>query len=169
MTNQNRTEQRTILELEPPRFENGKPMLITGLRGHFTTATMAGIPAQWKRFVSYGAIPGQVGRVHYGLCFCTSEGIDYLCGVEVSSLAGLPAEFSHANIPAQKYAVFAHYEHVSKLRDTMDAISRHWLAGSGHEIAPPVGGAPDSFERYGEKFDPVAGKGDVEVWIPVKS
>ena len=158
-----------MLQLDPPRFENGNAMLVAGLRGHITTATWAGIPAQWERLVSYGKVPGAVSPVHYGLCFHSPNGIDYLSGVEVSGVAGLAAEFSHVNIPAQKYAVFPHREHASKLRDTMEAIQRSWFPGSGHEIARPVAGAPDFFERYGEGFDPRTGMGDIEVWIPVKS
>jgi AraC family transcriptional regulator len=156
----------TALQLDPPRFEACRPMLIAGLRGNFTTATWPGIPAQWQRFISYGKIPAQVGLGHYGLCFNMPDGIDYLCGVEVSGVAGLPKEFSSVNIPAQKYAVFPHRDHVSKLRNTMDAIHRNWPAG--HEVARPSGGAPDFFERYGEHFDPATGMGDIEVWIPIK-
>jgi len=150
-----------------PRFENGRPMLIAGLRGHFTTATWAGIPAQWQRLVSYGNVPDTLGFTHYGLCFNMSNGIDYLCGVEVSGIDGLPDEFSQVNIPAQKYAVFAHHEHVSKLRDTLDVIQRQWFPGSGHQAARPSPGAPDFFERYGEGFDPRTGMGDIEVWMPI--
>jgi AraC family transcriptional regulator len=156
-----------VSKLNAPRFENGKPMLIAGLRGHFTTENWAGIPAQWERLISYGRIPGAVGFVHYGLCFNMSNGIDYLCGVEVSAIDGLLAEFTHVNIPAQKYAVFAHHEHVSKLHNTLDAIQRQWFPGSGHEAVRPSGGVPDFFERYGEGFDPRTGMGDIEVWIPI--
>jgi AraC family transcriptional regulator len=154
-------------KLETPRFENGRPLLIAGLRGHFTDATWAGIPAQWQLFVSFGLIPGQVGRVYYGLCFNLPNGIDYLCGAEVSNAAGLPADFTAVSIPAQKYAVFPYGEHVSKLRQTLEAINM-WLPSSGHEPARAPG-APDFFERYGEAFDPKTGTGDIEVWIPIKS
>ena len=159
----------TAMPLDSPRFENGQAMLIAGLRGHFTDANWAGIPAQWDRLVSFGKIPGAVGPVHYGLCFNLPGGFDYLCGVGVAGVPGLPAEFSHANIPAQKYAVFTHHEHVAKLHDTLDTIWRHWFPSSGHEIALPANGAPGFFERYGPGFNPVSGKGDIEVWIPVKS
>jgi AraC family transcriptional regulator len=152
--------------LEPPRFETGKSMLIAGLRGHFTTATWAGIPAQWQRLIAYGKIPGMVGSAHYGLCFNQPGGIDYLSGVEVSSVAGLPGEFSHCEIPGQRYAVFSHQEHVSKLHDTMDAIQRTWAPE--HDLVRPPDGSPDFFERYGERFDPRTGMGDIEVWIPVR-
>ncbi len=150
--------------LEPARFETGKPMLIAGLRGHFTSATWTGIPALWERLISRGKIPGMVGSTHYGLCFSQPGGFDYLCGVEVLSVAGLPNDFSHCEIPGQRYAVFSHGAHVSKLRDTMDTIHRTWAPE--HELIRASDGAPDFFERYGERFDPRTGMGDIEVWIP---
>jgi AraC family transcriptional regulator len=73
------------------------------------------------------------------------------------------------NVPAQRYAVFAHSEHVSKLRNTCEAIWRQWLPNSGHEFARPAPGAPDFFERYGPGFNPQTGMGDIEVWVPVKN
>jgi len=155
--------------LEAPRFESGGPMLMAGLRGHFTTSTWDGIPKQWSRFMALGEIPGQVGKVHYGLCFDKPDGIDYLSGIEVSGAANLPGELVTVQIPAQKYAVFPHREHVSKIYTTVDAIWRTWFPGSGHEPVRPAAGAPSFFERYGEQFDPATGMGDIEVWIPIKS
>ncbi len=103
------------MKLDPPRFEDGPALLIAGLRGHFTTATWDGIPAQWERLISCGKIQGQAGFAHYGLCFILPQGIDYLSGVEVSSAAAaLPSEFSSVQIPAQRYAVFSHRDHVTE-------------------------------------------------------
>jgi AraC family transcriptional regulator len=161
--------QAPAFELDPPRFATGKAMLVAGLRGHFTYATWAGIPAQWERLIAHGKIPGMVGSAHYGLCFNQPSGIDYLCGVEVADVAGLPnelpSEFSHCKIPGQRYAVFSHRGHVSKLHDTLDAIHRTWAPD--HELIRPSDGAPDFFERYGERFDPRTGMGDIQVWIPI--
>jgi len=160
----------TSLVQPEPRLENGKPLLIAGLRGHLTSANWEGIPAQWQRFGSYlGKIPGEVGRAAYGLCFQVPNGIDYLSGVEVSGGSGLPSEFSLVSIPAQKYVIFPHHEHVSKLRSTLDTIWDKWLPASGHEFAHPAVGAPGFFERYGEGFDPRTGMGDIEVWIPIRA
>jgi len=157
-----------VVQIEAPRIVSGKPLLIAGLRGHFTTATWADIPRQWQRFASYlGKIPGQIGRTTYGLCFSKSDGIDYLSGVEVSETDRLPGEFIQVNIPAQTYAVFPHREHVSKLRQTLDAIWSKGLPESGYHTVKASDGAPDFFERYGEGFDPQTGRGDIEVWIPV--
>ena len=152
-----------------PRMEYGKPLLIAGLRRHFDAPSNA-IAKQWNQFAHYlGNIPGQVGRAAYGLCFLLPKGLDYLSGVEVSSIDSAPPELTWAMIPAQKYAVFSHNQHVSKLRDTLNAIQQDWLPSSGHMAAEAVSGAPCFFERYGERFDPKTGMGDIEVWIPIRS
>jgi AraC family transcriptional regulator len=164
-TIQNKVEEAG--KLQAPRFEKGRPLLIAGLRGHFTAANWGEIPAQWQRLGSFGEVPGKIGSAHYGVCFNRPDGVDYLSGFEVSSTAGLPKEFSSVSIPAQEYAVFPHTEHASKLHDTLEAIHDEWFPDSGYEAARPDGGESVFFERYGERFDPRTGRGDIEVWIPI--
>jgi AraC family transcriptional regulator len=155
-------------QLEAPRVENSRPLLIAGLLSHFADEPWNGTPELWQRLAPHlGRIPGQVGRTAYGLCFLLPNGVDYLAGVEVSGLAGLPSDFATANIPAKKYLVFPHCEHVSKLHLTCEGFSG-WLATSGQEAAKTPG-APDFFERYTEEFDPRTGMGGIEVWIPIKA
>ena len=126
----------------------------------------AGIPAQWQRFGPHiGHIPAQVGGITYGVVY-NGDGagnIDYLCGVEVSDPAKVPAEWSQLRIPEQKYAVFTHREHISAIRRTWFSIYK-WLAEAGYKTA----GAPE-FELYPESFNPMTGLGGVEIWIPIKS
>ena len=117
-------------------------------------------------------IPNRVGRVDYGVCFNCLSGagsFDHLAGVEVSEFSGLPAELSGVSIPAQRYVVFPHPEHVSKLSSTIGTILNKWLPPSGHEVAHAVSDAPDFLERYGQDFDPQTGTGGIEIWIPIKS
>jgi AraC family transcriptional regulator len=163
-------KQSPAMQLEAPRFENGKSLRIVGFREHYTSATMKNMPGLWQRFAPHiGNIPGQVGRVAYGLCFnaLSPDGVDYLVGVEASVSSDLPGDFSVAAIPAQEYAVFAHREHVSRLHETLDAIDK-WLPGSGLEVACETADAPNFFERYSEEFNPRTGMGGMEVWLPVK-
>jgi AraC family transcriptional regulator len=165
-------KESPTIQLEAPRFEDGKALLIAGLRSHYTAASMNNIPEQWQRFAHYiGNVPCQVGRMTYGLNFLSAnvEGIDYLSGVEVSSCSGLPSEFRCVSIPARRYAVFAHRDHVTKLRDTCDAIGKKWFPGSGYELARGDAETPDFFERYTEEFNPQTGMGGMEVWVPIKS
>lgn len=160
------------IQLEAPRFEDGKALLIAGLRNHYTAENMSNIPEQWQRFARYiGNVPGQAGRMTYGLNFLSGnvEGFGYLSGVEVSGCSGLPSEFRCVSIPPRRYAVFTHREHVSKLRDTCDAIGSKWFPGSGYDLARGNAEVPDFFERYTEDFDPQTGMGGMEVWVPIKS
>jgi AraC family transcriptional regulator len=160
-----------IVKLETPRFENGRPLLIAGLAGRYTTGTLDDIPALWQCFsVHICRIPGQVGRAAYGVCsdmFNQTGSFRYLSGGEVSESSALPEQFSRVHIPAQRYVIFPHREHVSRLRYTVNTIWSTWFPESSHKAARATAGAPDFFERYGEDFDPQVGMGDVEVWIPL--
>ena len=163
-----RTLVNTSIELKQPRLENTNSLLIAGLSCHYTSDTVKDIPEQWQRFgPQIGNIPGQVGGVAYGVCFAMSndeEGFDYLSGVEVTDFSRLPEEMHRLTLPARSYLVFAHLEHVSRIGDTIHSIFTNWFPSPDFERAP---NSP-FFERYGEKFDVEAGRGDVEIWIPVK-
>lgn len=155
-----------LTTLEPPRFETSRPFLIAGLGERYSCETSAAIPMLWQRFGPYiGNIPGEIGDVAYGVCVNGDDtgNFDYIAGVEVSDFSDLPKDFYRVRVPAQKYAVFSHREHISTIRRTVNTIWNKWLPGSGHEIAD----APD-LERYGPEFDPRSGNGGLEIWVPVK-
>jgi AraC family transcriptional regulator len=158
-------DERMLTTLEPPRFENSKTLLIAGLSERYDGDSSKAIPAQWQRFMPYiGNIPGQIGRTAYGVC-CNSDeegNFDYICGVEVSDFSELPPELARLRIPARRYAVFTHRDHISTIRRTVNTIWNKWLPESGYEVAD----APD-FERYGAEFNPETGTGGVEIWIPL--
>ena len=152
--------------LQAPRFETSKPLLVAGLGERYNHENGAGIPGQWQRFhQSVADIPGRIGKVAYGVC-CNGDdagNFDYIAGVEVSDFSGLPRQFSSVRIPEQKYAVFTHTDHISTIRRTINTIWNHWLPASGLKVAD----APN-FERYDENFDPVTGNGGLEIWVPVR-
>jgi AraC family transcriptional regulator len=158
-------DETLIVPLESPRFENGRALLIAGIGARYTFESNQGIPEQWQRFEPYiGNIPGQVGRVGYGVC-CNSDGagsFEYIAGVEVASFADVPSELSRVRIAAQRYAVFSHRAHISALRATVYTIWNQWVPTSGHTIVE----APD-FERYDERFDARTGLGTIEIWLPI--
>ena len=166
-------KELSAAQLKSPRFIDGKALLIGGLRKRYSGREMNEIPAQWQRFAPHiGKIAGQLnGDVAYGVCWPVEngDGIEYLTGIEVSGFAGLPSEFTVVSIPPVKYAVFLHREHVSKLRETIDAIFHTWLPGCGHQAAGGYAETPAFFERYTEEFNPQTGIGGMEVWVPLKS
>ncbi len=155
-----------IDNLQPPRFETGKPLLVAGIGERYSCDSGAAIPGQWQRFhQSVADIPERVGTVAYGVC-CNGDdagNFDYIAGVEVMDFSDLPRDFSRVRIPEQKYAVFTHRDHVSTIRRTINTIWNEWLPASGLKAAD----AP-SFERYDASFDPVSGNGGLELWIPVR-
>ena len=120
---------------------------------------MAAVPAVYRQH------PGEIRGTTYGVC-CNADAtgsFEYIAGVEVSDFSQAPAELARVRIPEQRYAMFRHRDHVSTMRRTVYTIWNKWLPESGIELAD----APN-FERYGEKFDPDAGTGTIEIWLPVK-
>jgi AraC family transcriptional regulator len=151
--------------LAPPRFEDGNAFLVAGISGRFSYESSAGIPLLWSRFHRENeAIPNRVGTTAFGVC-CNGDdagNFDYIAGREVADFSDLPREFGRVRIPAQRYAVFTHNDHISTIRRTINTIWNHWLPQSGFKVAD----AP-TFERYDETFDPVTGNGGLEIWVPI--
>jgi AraC family transcriptional regulator len=156
----------TVTTLEPPSLVTGKALLIAGLGERYDQDCNPAIPAQWQRFVPHlGRIAGQVGQTAYGVC-CNSDdagNFEYVCGVEVADFSNVPKDWSRVRIPQQRYAVFAHRDHVAKIRATWHTIWNQWLPESGYEVVD----AP-FFERYGPEFDSMKGTGGLEIWLPVR-
>ena len=154
---------------QPVRFQDSEAMIFAGLGETYTPATVHEIPQLWQRFIPYlGAIQGQIGSDTYGVVSATraeSARFDYLAGVRVSDPNGLPQEFTQFAAPAQTYAVFRHYGPVSELASTCHAVWTEWLPRSGFDAAAN----PDFIEVYGDRFDPQAGAGEVEIWLPVRA
>jgi AraC family transcriptional regulator len=161
-----RMDATLLVDLDPPRFEQGRTLLIAGIGERYTFETNLGIPLQWQRFIPYiGNIAGQIGDATYGVC-CNSDGagnFEYVTGVEVASFDDLPREFSRVRIPERRYAVFTHRDHIAMMRSTVYTIWNRWLPESGLQVAD----APD-FERYDDRFDPQTGTGSVEIWLPIR-
>jgi AraC family transcriptional regulator len=160
-------DEKLLTNLEPPRFVDGKTLLIGGIGARYNSETSAGIPAQWQQFAPHlGHIPGQVGRASYGV-ICNSDdagNMEYISGVEVSDFSKLPADWSRVRIPERRYAVFTQKEHISTIRRTWFTIFDKWLPESGYKMT----GEPE-FERYDERFDGSTGMGGFEIWIPIKT
>jgi predicted transcriptional regulator YdeE len=153
--------------LQPVRYEQGRPMLLAGIRRKHTFASMArDIPRQWDDFQSLGELPGQVGSKGYG-AICGGDPqvktMEYLCGVEVRTFDGLPEGLGRMRVPAVRYAVFLHEGNVATIQATWQEILSKWLPSSGLRSAD----TPD-FELYDERFDAQTGEGGVEIWLGVK-
>ena len=123
-------DSTVIDNLQPPRFETGKPLLVAGLGERYTCESGAAIPGQWQRFhQSVANIPGRIGKVAYGVC-CNGDdagNFDYIAGVEVADFSDLPREFSRVRIPEQRYAVFIaprpHLDHPPHRQHDLESLA----------------------------------------------
>lgn len=151
-----------------PRFVQADTMRFVGLRRHYTGSEMDQVPAHWMEFVSQSGMDNAVGTVAYGLVFDRPQGVDYMPAWEASALAATPSGFTTTEMPAGRYAVFAHDGHLSQISATVDRIWREWVPSAQRKPLDRPGVAY-FFERYGNKFDPRKGEGDIEIWIPIET
>jgi AraC family transcriptional regulator len=152
------------LSCQPERYEQGRPMLLGGLRQWHPLSELASrIPEQWRQFRSMGPVNGRLGTSAYGvMCGVTADALEYMCAVEVASFTELPEHLGRMRIHAQHYAVFRHRESVSSIKTTWERIFSWLDAAEAYESAQ----RPD-FEVYDDSFDPRTGPGGIEIWISV--
>lgn len=149
-------------DFTPVRFEDGRPMLLGGLRRrHGFAGAGEGIAAQWRDFFAAAPLPGRVGETLYGvMCGGDATGLEYMCAVEVESLAALPPEAGRMRVPPQRYAVFAHPAGAPLPAAWMRILG--WL-----ETGPYASAHLPDFERYAPGADPRAESAALEIWVGV--
>ena len=156
-------------DMAPPRFVDAPAMTIAGLAETHDRRKVEGIPAQWQRFNHYlGNIPDAKPEAAFGVLtgvFEDTDAFGCLAGLEVRRTSSLQPELTAVILPAQRYAIFTHTGHVSKIRTSVNTMFNRWIPELGIE----TGEFPSFFERYGIEFDPETGIGDVELWVPVRS
>lgn len=147
------------------RIELAGPMLFVGISGRHAFSAIQGIPAQWQRFMpSFRDIPDKCDSIPFGISLAVDQDGDfeYLCAAQVSQASALAPEFVQFAVPARRYAVFQHRDHVVTIRSTYAAIWNHWLRASGGiAFEAPI------LERHNRTFDPTTGLGGLEIWVPV--
>lgn len=161
-----RMDDTTDLRLAGPSIETHRAFRVVGLSERYAMHDIAGIPAQWQRFVPHmlTLIGNKPRQTTYGICTNTDDsGMDYMCGIEVPNFDGVPNELARLSIAEHLYARFAHSGHITQIKRMWQTVLNEWLPSSGYELAQ----APD-FERYGADFNPMRGEGLLEIFVPVK-
>lgn len=160
--------------LAEARIVDRPELRIAGLRRHFTSESRDEIPLLWQQLMTevaaaraHGFTPAS--SVAYGVCFCSTgeHGFEYLAGVPVNEFRDVPPKWHHVTLPAHSYAVFTHEGHVSEIADTAAQIEG-WHPPQGYECIAGSAARPNFFERYGERFAPDTGTGDMEIWVPIR-
>lgn len=154
-------------KLAPPWLVAGAPMLLVGLAERHSIEATECIPAQWQRFmVSYGEISHKADPIPLAVSTNMDDDgtFEYVCAVQVDDASDLPKGLVQLRVPAQRYAVFQHLEHVSTIATTYSAIWNYWLPAHIHKAADGPG-----LERHLETFNPQTGLGGMEIWIPLEA
>ena len=89
-----------------------------------------------------------------------------MAGCAVSEFDSLPPELSPLIIPSQRYAVFIHNHHVSRIRETIDVVFDEWLPHCAYQHSNQ---SVHFFERYDENYNSQTGLGGMQVWLPIVS
>jgi AraC family transcriptional regulator len=153
------------VEVNRPRLVAAPEIRAVGLQAHYSYDATTGIPGQWQRFMSFAAA---IAQRRPGIPIGSASNVDadgnfdYLCAVEVAAFSTMPADCVRVSIPAHRYAIFEHRDHISTIQQTYAAIWDEWLPA--HQLL--CSDAP-SIERHQETFDPRTGDGGVDIWIPV--
>lgn len=152
--------------LTPPRFADSPQILAIGLLEGRRFGELRAITDQWRRFAPFiGAIANKSQPIPIGILTPIGEdgAFDYACAVEVTDFSEAPAGLARLTAPAQRYVIFRHASHVSRLGATYRAILDDWLPRAGLTLADGP-----SLERHASTFDWRTGEGGVEVWLPVE-
>lgn len=158
-------DKSKLIDLDPPRFENGERLCIAGFGARYSFEASEGMPDQWRRFGPHiGHVPGQLTPQTYGVAFNFDDAgtFTYVAGVRVPDFSETPREFATVVIEPRRYAVFKHNGHVIGLHRSHYTIMNDWAPKN--ELA--IASAPN-FELYHQDFDPVTGLGTIEIWMPL--
>lgn len=148
-----------------PRFVSKPAFTVVGVKYRGRNDNNE-IPALWESF-----FPQQAARIEDKLDPTVSYGVednmdmasgefDYLAGYEVSGGAQTPEGMERWDLPPQTYAVFR--GPLSQIHAMYHSVYHDWLPRSGYRRAP----GPE-FELYDRDFDPVNGKLDMYLYVPV--
>jgi AraC family transcriptional regulator len=156
---------RGAVEVNDPQRVAAPEIRAVGLQAHYSYDATAGIPGQWQRFMTLAAaIPQRRPGIPLGIASSVDAdgNFDYICAVEVAAFATMPADCVRVPIPAHRYAIFEHRDHISTIQQTYAAIWDEWLPA--HEL---MSSDAPSIERHQQTFDPRTGDGGVDIWIPI--
>jgi AraC family transcriptional regulator len=162
-----RKEQITM----EPKIIDIKEIKVIGMMANFNDETKQTIPDLWEAFAPrMGEIAGRIEGLTYGVCFPPAlgdEAFDYMAALSVASFDTVPEGMVARTIPAHKFAVFTHKTGKDTLHNDLQKSVQYiwgtWLPNSGYEHAK----VPD-FELYDERMDPLTGKGEFDLYIPIK-
>jgi AraC family transcriptional regulator len=150
-----------IVDVAPPKMRERAGFRVVGFGTLCRDHDIAAIPGLWQQLNAREAEIAAPTGIAYGVSYdMETEGdFRYIAGIEASET---PPGTEAVDIPKARYAVFTHSGSIADLPKTIHTIWNKALDDAG--ISPAAG---PEFELYDKRFDPVTGRGTVEIWIPV--
>jgi AraC family transcriptional regulator len=149
------------VDVAPPKMRVRDAIRVVGFGADCQGHDISAIPGLWQRLNTNEADIAPPTGVAYGVSYDmrADGGFRYVAGVEASAV---PDGMVAVDIPQARYAVFTHSGSIGDLPKTIHTIWNKALGEAG--ITPSPG---PEFELYDKRFDPVTGRGTIEIWIPV--
>lgn len=128
-----RTKKENIMQ--PIKFESLPAFKVMGMKYRGNNANME-IAQMWQEFNKRALEVPCTGDCAYGVCFILNDStggeFEYIAGFKVDDTSHVPEGMVVVDIPASRYAVFAHRGSIEGLRDTYHRICDEWWPNSGY-------------------------------------
>lgn len=159
-------QKEMIVDVPAPEIKTRGAFRVMGIGARCSFENNSAIPGLWQTFnAREGEVEDPVSWAAIGVC-CDGDGkgnFRYVAGYEVGPKTARPKGMDDVTVPAGRYAVFTHSGHIGDFAKTVYTIWNKALPDAGLE--PRM--APD-FELYDQRFNADTGRGEVEIWIPVR-
>jgi len=160
------------ISLEPTiRFHPER--LLIGLRTQFYSVDSeknniaAQLPSLWDNFLErIGEVSNTLSGACYGVLYRIDENneqLNYMAGIEVSRVNGIPDGMELMTIPESCYAQFEHRGQPEQLNNTVNFVYCNWLLNSEyiHSYGPDI-------EIFGSDYLPASSDSIIHYAIPKK-
>ena len=159
-----------------PQISHIPAMVFVGLEAAFVGAlapeptNFKVIPPLWDQFMKRAhQVPNRIDTNMYGIIFSKPEAersrpdeLQYVAGVAVNLVAGLPEGMTSRTVPAGTLAIFTHRGPIANIGATVHEIYRIWLPQSAYRHAELA-----DVELYDHRFCANSADSEMEYWISV--
>lgn len=161
-----KTEHEKENLMEPVKFETLPAFKVMGLKYYGNNANHE-IKKTWEKLNPRAQEIPIRGECAYGVCYMVNDAqngeFEYVAGFKVEEYEVVPEGMVVVDVPANRYAVFAHRGALNTLRQTYAGICDDWFPRSGYQ---PTGGY--DMEVYTEEFKDFAPDSVFYIYEPVK-
>ena len=158
--------QQKESQMEPVKYETLPAFKVMGMKYRGNNANQE-IKQMWERLNPRANEIPMVGECAFGVCYMLNDApagvFEYVAGFKVEAYDKVPEGMVVADVPENRYAVFAHRGSLETLGQTYDRIINEWFPRSGCQ---PAGGY--DMEVYTEEFMGFAPESVLYIYEPVK-